>query len=107
VDAAPYVKAGSSIVRIARGIDLKGLQKGEYQLQIRATVKSARNTLTGMHSIMEVTLVRSSIRSLFGQIVFARPMLNSSHLEIGGAKPCYQQLSGKATLRRRGIDISE
>jgi hypothetical protein len=36
VDAAPYVDQGSSIVRIARGIELSGLQEGEYQLQVRA-----------------------------------------------------------------------
>jgi hypothetical protein len=40
VDAAPYVKAGSSIVRIARGIHLNSLQAGEYQLQVRATGSS-------------------------------------------------------------------
>jgi hypothetical protein len=44
VDAAPYVKAGSSIVRIARGIHLNSLQAGEYQLQIRATGLSGTHT---------------------------------------------------------------
>jgi len=37
VDADRYVKQGSSIVRIARGIDLSSLRQGGYQLQVRAT----------------------------------------------------------------------
>ncbi|MFZ0584156.1 MAG: hypothetical protein WAN72_00395 [Candidatus Acidiferrales bacterium] len=44
VDAARYVQAGSSVVRIARGIDLKSLQQGEYQLQVRATDSAGTST---------------------------------------------------------------
>jgi hypothetical protein len=36
VDAAPYVKQSSSIVRITRGIPLSSLPEDEYQLQVRA-----------------------------------------------------------------------
>jgi hypothetical protein len=44
VDAAPYVKHGSSIVRITRGIPLSGLQDGEYELQVRATGSAGTST---------------------------------------------------------------
>ena len=44
VDAARYATGGGSLIRIARGIDLNGLQEGEYQLQIRATDSSGAST---------------------------------------------------------------
>ena len=44
VDADSYVKQGSSIVRIARGIPLSGLQNGEYELQVRATNSTGTST---------------------------------------------------------------
>jgi hypothetical protein len=47
VDVAPYVKQGSSIVRITRGIPLSGLQDGEYELQVRAT--GSAGTATEWH----------------------------------------------------------
>ncbi len=47
VDADRYVKQGSSIVCIARGIDLSTLRQGGYQLQVRAT--DSAGTFTEWH----------------------------------------------------------
>jgi hypothetical protein len=44
VDAARYATGGSSLIRIARAIDLDSLPEGEYQLQVRATDPSGTST---------------------------------------------------------------
>jgi hypothetical protein len=36
VDAAPYIKANSTLVPMARGIDLSTLPEGEYELEVQA-----------------------------------------------------------------------
>jgi hypothetical protein len=44
VDAARYATGGSSLIRIARGIDLNSLAEGEYQLKVRATDPAGTST---------------------------------------------------------------
>jgi hypothetical protein len=44
VNVAPYVKAGSSVIPIARGISLKNLSKGAYRLEVRASDSTGKST---------------------------------------------------------------
>ncbi len=44
VNVASYVKAGSSVIPIARGISLKNLSKGAYRLEVRASDSTGKST---------------------------------------------------------------
>ncbi len=44
LNAAPYVKAGSSVVPIGRGISLKSLSKGLYRLEVQAGDSTGKST---------------------------------------------------------------
>jgi hypothetical protein len=45
VDAASYIKPGSSQIRIARGIDLSSLPEGSYELDVQATDSTGKSTV--------------------------------------------------------------
>lgn len=44
VNVAPYIKTGSSVIPIARGINLRNLSNGSYRLEIRATDSTGKST---------------------------------------------------------------
>jgi hypothetical protein len=44
VSAVPYIKAGSSVIPIGRGINLKNLSNGAYRLEIRASNSTGKST---------------------------------------------------------------
>jgi hypothetical protein len=44
ISIAPYAKAGSSTNRIGRGVDISGVPKGSYRIEIRAVDSSGRST---------------------------------------------------------------
>jgi len=44
VNVAPYIKAGSLVIPIARGINLRNLSYGAYQLEIRASNSMGKST---------------------------------------------------------------
>ena len=44
VDATPYVKAGSPVIPIGRGIDISKLPKGSYRLDVQATDSAGKGT---------------------------------------------------------------
>jgi hypothetical protein len=45
VDATPYIKAGSPLVAIGRGIKLTSLRNGSYRLEIQATDSLGKSTI--------------------------------------------------------------
>jgi hypothetical protein len=44
ISAAPYIKAGSSIIPVGRGLDISKLPKGSYRLDVRATDSTGKST---------------------------------------------------------------
>jgi hypothetical protein len=44
ISATPYLKAGSSIIPIGRGIDISKVPKGSYRLGVRATDSTGKGT---------------------------------------------------------------
>jgi hypothetical protein len=44
IDATPYVKEGSPVIPIGRGIDIGKLPKGSYRLEIQATDSAGKST---------------------------------------------------------------
>jgi hypothetical protein len=44
ISASPYLKAGSSIIPVGRGIDISKLPKGGYRLDVRATDAAGKST---------------------------------------------------------------
>ncbi len=44
ISASPYLKAGSSIIPIGRGIDISKVPKGSYRLDLRATDSTGKST---------------------------------------------------------------
>ena len=44
ISAAPYIKAGSSIIPVGRGMDIGKLPKGSYRLDVRAADSTGKST---------------------------------------------------------------
>jgi hypothetical protein len=44
ISATPYLKAGSSIIPIGRGIDISKVSKGSYRLDVLATDSAGKST---------------------------------------------------------------
>jgi len=44
ITAAPYLKAGSSIIPVGRGMDISKLPKGSYRLDVQATDSTGKST---------------------------------------------------------------
>ena len=44
ISAAPYIKAGSSIIPVGRGLDISKLPKGSYRLDVQATDSTGKST---------------------------------------------------------------
>ena len=45
ITAAPYMKAGSSIISVGRGMDISKLPKGSYRLDVQATDSTGEHRL--------------------------------------------------------------
>jgi hypothetical protein len=44
ISAAPYIKAGSSIIPVGRGMDISKLPIGSYRLDVQATDSTGKST---------------------------------------------------------------